>query len=227
MSENRRGMGGHHRRKGVEDEWLTPPEIVEALGPFDLDPCAPVDRPWPTAERHFTIDDDGVGQDWAGRVWLNPPYGNLQVKRWMRRMAWHRDGGTALVFARTETDWFFETVWTKADALLFLRKRLHFYLPDGTRARFNAGAPSVLVAYGGRDAEILAGCGLRGALIRLTDASSCSSTPLIRRTPVSSTPHPEPEIGSAIDDGAAARILDEDEVAEAADGEREVSAEAS
>ena len=24
------------------DEWLTPPHVLQALGPFDLDPCAPV-----------------------------------------------------------------------------------------------------------------------------------------------------------------------------------------
>lgn len=30
-------------------EWLTPPDILRALGPFDLDPCAPVNRPWDMA----------------------------------------------------------------------------------------------------------------------------------------------------------------------------------
>ncbi len=24
-----------------KEEWLTPPEIIQALGTFDLDPCAP------------------------------------------------------------------------------------------------------------------------------------------------------------------------------------------
>lgn len=26
------------------DEWYTPKEIIDALGKFDLDPCAPVNR---------------------------------------------------------------------------------------------------------------------------------------------------------------------------------------
>jgi hypothetical protein len=47
-------------------------------------------------------------------------------------------------------------VWSKADGLLFLHGRLHFHYPDGTRAAANSGAPSVLVAYGQRDAQILA-----------------------------------------------------------------------
>ena len=37
-----------------KDEWLTPPEITTDLGPFDLDPCSPIKRPWPTAENHYT-----------------------------------------------------------------------------------------------------------------------------------------------------------------------------
>lgn len=33
-----------HQKNGGHDEWLTPPEILRALGAFDLDPCAPVMR---------------------------------------------------------------------------------------------------------------------------------------------------------------------------------------
>ena len=28
-----------------KSEWLTPPEVIAALGEFDLDPCAPINRP--------------------------------------------------------------------------------------------------------------------------------------------------------------------------------------
>ena len=39
-------MGGHHKpNRGASDRWLTPPDIVQALGPFDLDPCADTDQP--------------------------------------------------------------------------------------------------------------------------------------------------------------------------------------
>lgn len=53
------------------DEWLTPPEILVALGEFDLDPCAPVVRPWPTAKHHFTVEDDGLNQSWYSLAELN------------------------------------------------------------------------------------------------------------------------------------------------------------
>ena len=96
----------HHERPvcGATDEWLTPPQLLKALGPFDLDPCAPVERPWPTARVHYTRSDDGLAQRWFGFVWLNPPYGQA-TGRWLERLHLHGDG-LALVFARTETAWF-------------------------------------------------------------------------------------------------------------------------
>lgn len=162
------GMGTHHSSAMLNDEWLTPPQLLDALGQFDLDPCACGDpRPWPTAARHFTRADGGLLQRWEGRVFLNPPYGGPSiVGPWMRRMVEHNHG-TALIFARTETDIFHECVWTKASAVLFLRGRLYFHRRDGIRAAANAGAPSCLIAYGTEDAELLNGAGITGHFVRL------------------------------------------------------------
>lgn len=46
-------------------------------------------RPWSTAGRHFTIEDDGLSCEWHGRVWCNPPFGREAVK-WLRRMIAHQ-----------------------------------------------------------------------------------------------------------------------------------------
>ena len=168
-----RAMGSHQSHDADTHTWLTPPHIIEALGPFDLDPCAaPEPRPWPTAATHWTRDDNSLNRPWHGRVWLNPPYGQkAQIGPWMRRLAEHQHG-TALIFARTETAIFFETVWDKATAVLFFRGRLCFHRPDGTLPRAdtgggNAGAPSVLVAYGQADAERLRGSGLAGQFLQI------------------------------------------------------------
>ena len=162
-----KGMGGHQSPRMGKDEWLTPPSILRALGAFDLDPCAPIVRPWETAARYYTVEDNGLLKPWDGRVWLNPPYGPPPiVAPWVRRMPEHGKG-TALIFARTETDLFFEMVWKRATALLFLRGRLYFHHVDGRVADANAGAPSVLIAYGADDAVILEGCGIDGQFVRL------------------------------------------------------------
>ena len=139
-------LSGHQSARMQNDEWLTPPEIVRACGQFDLDVCAPIVRPWDTAARHFTVEDDGLAQSWDGRVWCNPPFGREAVK-WLRRMAEHGNG-IALIPARTETAMFYETVWGAADAVLFIQGRPHFHYVDGRRAPFNSGAPICLVGYG-------------------------------------------------------------------------------
>jgi hypothetical protein len=157
-------MSGHQRGyRGATDVWLTPPEIVKALGPFDLDPCAAVDQPWATAETQYTERDDGLAQEWRGFTWCNPPFGPDAVK-WLRRMADHGNG-IALVPARTETRWFVETVWRRADAILFLHGRPHFHHIDGLRGRLNSGAPICLIGYGTTAIARLTTSGLTGSMI--------------------------------------------------------------
>jgi hypothetical protein len=167
------GIGGHQTPASTRtDEWLTPPAVLGALGVFDLDPCAPIVRPWPNARHHYTVADNGLTLPWAGRVWCNPPYSRAVIGRWLGRMAAH-GSGTALIFARTETSSFFRFVWESATALLFLRGRLDFCTITGRPARrpsgaaANSGAPSVLCAYGADDADVLALCGLNGAFVPL------------------------------------------------------------
>jgi len=158
-----RGIGGHHSAQAKTTTWLTPPHILAALGDFDVDPCAAPG--WPTATTQYVLPVDGLAQPWAGRVWLNPPYG-AQTWTWLDRLAAHGDG-VALIFARTETAGFVEQVWSKAHGIYFLHGRLHFHHSDGTRAVANAGAPSCLVAYGQANADVLASCDLPGTWVAL------------------------------------------------------------
>jgi len=152
--------------RGLTNDWLTPPEIITALGPFDLDPCAHPEQFYQTASLMISPPQDGLVHQWDGRVWLNPPYGN-ELIRWIAKLANHRDG-IALVPARTEVEsWFWPFVWEEADALLFLRGRLYFHLPDGS-TKGNAGHGSVLAAYGEENVKALEGCGIAGRFFRLT-----------------------------------------------------------
>jgi len=53
------------RSANASDEWYTPREIIEALGEFDLDPCAPMHPLWPTAKIMYNKQDNGLIQNWA------------------------------------------------------------------------------------------------------------------------------------------------------------------
>lgn len=163
-SEDQRksGLASHDRVDDGKDEWLTPPEIIRSLGEFDLDPCSPVNRPWPTARNHFTLHDNGMRKPWSGRVWLNPPYGS-ETERWMARMADHGNG-IALIFARTETSTWQKWVFPFVSSILFIRGRLSFYHVTG-KAAFSAGAPSALLSYGAKNAEALRNSGIQGAFV--------------------------------------------------------------
>lgn len=161
-------LGGENQNEGGrqrEVRWLTPRYIPEALGTFDLDPCGAPGHD--LARRTYVLEngDDGLRDEWFGRVWLNPPYGKAQDP-FMARMVEHGNG-IALIFARTETKSFFEYVWNSATAVLFLKGRLNFLDANGQRAKANAGAPSVLVAYGEENARILEQSGIEGKMVWL------------------------------------------------------------
>ena len=159
-------MSEHQKTRSKSRVWLTPPYILDALGRFEMDPCAAEENPnWANTPRHYTRVVNGLNVPWVGRVWLNPPY-DKTLGQWLARLADHGDG-IALIFARTETETFFEQVWNKATAVLFLRGRLHFHFPNGTKAQANCGAPSILVAYGEANAETLQNCELPGRFVAL------------------------------------------------------------
>lgn len=79
--------------------------------------------------------------------------------------------GLVLIFARTETKTFFDYVWDGADAILFIKGRIKFWTPEGKEAG-TAGSPSVLIAYGKEEIEVLRTCGIPGKLVLLTKESN-------------------------------------------------------
>lgn len=152
------------RTENTTVEWLTPPELVKKLGVFDLDPCCPVDAPFYHATKNYSILEDGLNTEWIGRVYMNPPYGK-GMEKWIQKLKKHGNGIT-LIFARTETKCFFEHIWNDAHAILFMKGRVKFYRVNGIQGGA-AGAPSVLVAYGEQNAQILKNANIEGRFIKL------------------------------------------------------------
>lgn len=126
-------------------EWATPIHLFDSLNAhchFNLDPCATIDNH--KCERFFTIQDDGLAQNWSGqRIFMNPPYGRT-ISLWMHKLSHCHDAlfRVALVPARCDTKWFFDFVWYSAYALIFIKGRLKFNNLPGS-ATFS----SVLVFY--------------------------------------------------------------------------------
>lgn len=62
------------------DEKATPPAffapLAEAVDGFDVDPAAGAESE-PLADVTYTIEDNGLTEDWFGTIWLNPPYSNM------------------------------------------------------------------------------------------------------------------------------------------------------
>lgn len=147
------------------DEWYTPKEVLKALGRFDLDPCAPVHPLWLTAEVMYDRDMDGLSLKWEGRVWLNPPYSRPLIEQFVRKLAEHGNG-IALLFNRCDSKMFQDVIFEKATGMKFLRHRIRFYRPDGTRGD-SPGCGSILIAFGVENAEVLKNCSIEGKYVQL------------------------------------------------------------
>lgn len=145
------------------DTWLTPRYILRELGGFDLDPCAALQNPeWIGASKAYTIHDDGLKQDWIGRVFMNPPFS--QTARWIRRHAAH-GLGISLVPASVESKVWRESVWPMAHAILLLHGRTRFANPDGSQTTGRPLRSIALIAWTVTDAIVLRNCELAGTLI--------------------------------------------------------------
>ena len=114
----------------AKDDWETPQDLFDELDDefhFTLDAASSDLNA--KCEKHYTVEDDGLSQSWAGNnVFLNPPYGR-NMKDWMRKAYEESQAENTtvvvLVPARTDTAWFHDYVYGKAE-LRFLRGRLKF-----------------------------------------------------------------------------------------------------
>lgn len=154
-----------HGISNENDEWYTPSWVFRSIGvEFDLDPCSPGSPPSSVpAKRHLTKADNGLGAEWRGSVWLNPPFSSK--REWYEKLVRHGDG-IALMPARTETH-DFQDYMNAAAALLFLKGRIYFERGSrpGANGNGNTTTPPfgiVLCAYGERMADALLKSDLKG-----------------------------------------------------------------
>lgn len=145
-----------------ENEWYTPDEHIDlaraVLGGFDLDPASShVANQRVKADRFFSQETNGLEKDWAGRIWLNPPYAQPAIAHFADKMVaeWNRGevvGAIVLTHNYTDTAWF-QKLARAATALCFTRGRVRFVSPTGEMASPTQGQ---CFFYFGSDVDIFA-----------------------------------------------------------------------
>lgn len=152
------------------DELYTPQWIIDTLGPFDLDPCSPPNRPFDTAAVHYTREQNGMTMSWGDservRVWLNPPYSRVLLEAFVKKMAIHNNG-IALLINRQDNVLWQETIFPTAASMIFMRHRVKFIHPEGKNSSPFTG--SCLVAWGKYNDEVLKNCHIEGKYVRLNE----------------------------------------------------------
>lgn len=129
------------------NEWSTPRAFFAALDAefhFNLDPCST--RENRKCAKFFTIEDDGLQQDWGGyRVFCNPPYGRA-IGAWVEKcFNESRKADTVVVLlipARTDTKYFHKYIYHNAAEIRFIEGRLRF-----GDSKQGAPFPSMIVVF--------------------------------------------------------------------------------
>lgn len=139
-------MEVHYSSKS--NEWATPQNLFDELNEefnFTLDPCATDENA--KCSKYFTIEDDGLSKDWSNDVvFMNPPYGR-EIKKWIKKAYEESLNGATVVClipARTDTTYWHDFIFGKANDIRFLRGRLKF-----GNSKNSAPFPSAIVVYRG------------------------------------------------------------------------------
>lgn len=121
------------------DEWYTPDYVLdlarEVLGNIDLDPAScEIANARVKADKIFTADDNGLKQDWHGKVWCNPPYSAALIKKFTQKVHDEYYKGNieeAIILTNSGTD----TQWNAPlsnGVQVYTLGRISFLQPDGT-----------------------------------------------------------------------------------------------
>lgn len=128
------------------NEWSTPQDFFDELDKefnFTLDPCSTSENA--KCAKYFTVEDDGLKQDWSNDVvFMNPPYGR-EIKHWIKKAyEEHIKGATVvcLIPSRTDTTYWHDYIFGKASDIRFLRGRLKF-----GDSKNSAPFPSAVIIY--------------------------------------------------------------------------------
>lgn len=133
------------------NEWETPQNIFDELNDefnFMLDPCATKENA--KTDKFFTIEDDGLSQEWTETTFMNPPYGR-EIKKWVKKAFEESLKGTVVVClipARTDTSYWHDYIFNNACEIRFIRRRIKF-----GDSKTDAPFPSAIVIFNHKNAS--------------------------------------------------------------------------
>jgi ParB-like chromosome segregation protein Spo0J len=128
-------------KKFTGDQESYTPEIYiksarKVMGSIDLDPAScPKAQETVRADKYFSLKDDGLKQEWHGRIFLNPPYSHPEIAHFIRKLIADFKSGNVkeailLTNDNTDTEWF-QTAARVASVVCFVSDRINFDKPDG------------------------------------------------------------------------------------------------
>ena len=132
-----------------DNEWYTPVQYIDAarevMGEIDLDPAtSEFGQGRIKAKKYYTVENDGLKQSWCGKVWMNPPYSQPEIKYFISKLiselgAKNTKEAIVLTHNYTDTEWFHGLI-SVADCICFTKGRIKYEKHDGTIACPTQGA---------------------------------------------------------------------------------------
>ena len=126
------------------DQWATPQDLfnkLDSIFNFETDVCA--DASNAKCDKFYSVEDDGLKQDWEGVCWCNPPYGR-EIPKWIEKAYTSSVESNAtvvcLVPARVDTRWWHD--YCVKGEMFFIKGRLKF-----GEATSSAPFPSAIVVF--------------------------------------------------------------------------------
>lgn len=126
-----------------DEESYTPVQYLESarvvMGGIDLDPASnDMAQQDVQAATYYTVHDDGLSQEWHGRLWMNPPYTARVINQFIDKAVKHYLAGEVtqaiiLTNNNTDTSWFHQCAGA-ASGICFTAGRINFLKPDGSKS---------------------------------------------------------------------------------------------
>jgi ParB family chromosome partitioning protein len=145
--------------KNKNDEYCTPPNIIEfarwVMGGIDLDPATNYDAQKTVQAKNWFEDiTDGLSKPWRGNVWLNPPYSQPLMNKFVDKAIAEIPNIKSMMIltnSSTDTRWYHKLIGYATVMILF-RGRISFFLDGIKKSQNRVGQTMFLYA---RDGDVL------------------------------------------------------------------------